>query len=44
MAYYSNKELDYDDGLIVEEIIEHDEGVSVPSAHKIGESGQFGHL
>jgi len=33
LAYYSDKKLDYDDGLIVEEIIEHAEGVPVLSAH-----------
>ena len=43
MAYCSDKELDYDDGLIVEEIIEHADGVLVPSAHKVGERGQSGY-
>jgi hypothetical protein len=43
LAYYSDNELDYDDGLVEEEVIERAEGVPVPPAHNFGERGQSGH-
>ena len=43
MAYYSDNELDYDDGLVEEEVIERAEGVPVPPVHNFGERGQSGH-
>jgi hypothetical protein len=43
LAYYSDNELDYDDGLVEEEVIERAEGLPVPPAHNFGERGQSGH-